>query len=121
MSELKEGHKADAGKPRPELIPGEFIMAVATILAFGASKYEDWNWAKGIKYSRVFGAAIRHLYAWWSGKSGTTKSFIFADLDFETEHSHLWHAACCIIFLICYEEWRMSDFDDRLRPRTSKD
>lgn len=114
--DLSEGTKHDGGKLRLDLIPAEFMFALAEILTFGANKYAEWNWAKGIKYSRVFGALLRHLYAWWGGKSATTVSFLFGETDSETGKSHLWHAACCIVFLVCYEEWRMVDFDDRFKP-----
>ena len=87
------GIKLDSGKPRPELIAPSLITALATVLAFGARKYEDRNWEKGISYSRVFGAIMRHLWAWWSG----------VKTDSETGCSHLWHAACCIMFLIEFE------------------
>jgi hypothetical protein len=41
----------------------------------------------------VYGALMRHMWAWWSGEA----------TDKETGKSHLWHAGCCIIFLITYE------------------
>lgn len=113
MSKLKEGAKYDEGKLRIELIPGEFIFATAAILTFGASKYAARNWEKGISWGRVFGALNRHLWAWWQGKAPTVKSFLFGDLDLETGKSHLWHACCCLAFLVAYEERGMSKFDDR--------
>jgi hypothetical protein len=109
---LTEGRKDDEEKCRIELVPSELIFAVGTILTFGAQKYEDRNWEKGMKWSRCFGALMRHMWAWWAGKGPTTKSFLFGDLDDETGHSHLWHAACCIAFLIAYEE-RQTGTDDR--------
>ena len=112
------GAKFDGGKVRIELIPSEFIFAVATILTFGAQKYAEWNWAKGLTYSRVFGAAMRHLWAWWGGRSPTSHNFVFGDLDLETGKSHLWHAACCVMFLVCYEEWGMKHLDDRFDPHS---
>lgn len=107
-----EGRKDDVGKARMELIPPELMFAVATILTFGAVKYADRNWEKGMGWGRVFGACMRHLWAWWGGKGPTTKSFLFGDLDAETGYSHLWHAACCIAFLVAYEERRIG-IDDR--------
>ena len=112
MNKLTEGTKLDGGKARIELIPSEFLFAVATILTFGAEKYEERNWEKGMSWGRVFGAAMRHLWAWWGGKGPTTVNFMFGDFDEETGHSHLWHAATCICFLIAYEE-RFVGVDDR--------
>ena len=108
----KGGHKDDTGKVRIELVPPEFIFAVATILTSGAEKYKARNWEHGMGWGRVFGALMRHLWAWWGGKAPTTKSFLFGPLDGETGHSHLWHAGCCLAFLIAYEE-RGDGTDDR--------
>jgi hypothetical protein len=63
-------------------------------------------------WSRVFGALMRHMWCWWSGMQPTSKSFLFGDLDAETGKSHLWHAGCCLAFLIAYEE-RATGTDDR--------
>lgn len=97
------GTKADGGKTRYELLPPEYLEATADILTFGAEKYADRNWEKGIKWSRVFGALMRHLWAWWRCERA----------DPETGKSHLWHASCCLAFLIAYEARGMTDWDDR--------
>jgi hypothetical protein len=99
-----QGVKFDEDKPRPELIPAEVIDALGVVLAYGAKKYEDRNWEKGMAWGRVFGALQRHLWAWWSG-SGK---------DDDTGFSHLWHAACCIAFLVAYEK-RGIGTDDRVK------
>ena len=96
------GHKDDTDKVRMELIPPELLTGVGDILTFGATKYADRNWEAGMKWSRVFGALMRHMWAWWSGENK----------DQETGRSHLWHAGCCIAFLIAYEE-RGTGTDDR--------
>lgn len=62
----------------------------------------DRNWELGMSWSRVFGAAMRHLWAWWKKE----------DKDPETGYSHLWHAFTCIAFLIAYEQ-RNAGKDDR--------
>ena len=90
---VSTGVKFDTGKTRMELIPPSLLEAVGGILTFGAEKYSDRNWEKGIEWSRVYGALQRHLNAFWSGE----------DTDPETGKSHLHHAGCCIAFLIEYE------------------
>ena len=95
-------HKDDADKVRMELIPPELMIAVGDILTSGAKKYDDRNWEKGMKWSRVYGALLRHLIAWWGGEKK----------DPETGRSHLWHAGCCITFLIAYEMRGVGE-DDR--------
>lgn len=109
---MSEGRKDDGGKVRLDLVPPELIFAVGDILTFGAKKYADRNWEKGMKWGRVFGALMRHLWSWWGGKGPTTKSFLFNETDEETTRSHLWHAGCCIAFLIAYEERGIGE-DDR--------
>ena len=107
------GIKYDADKVRMDLLPPELLFSVADILTFGAKKYADRNWEAGMSWGRVFAALMRHMWAWWGGKAPTTKNFVFGDLDLETGRSHLWHAGCCIAFLITYEE-RGVGTDDRM-------
>lgn len=100
--ELKEGTKKDDGKVRMDLLPPELLFAVSDILKFGAEKYADRNWEKGMKWGRVYGALMRHMWAWWGGEQN----------DPETGKSHLWHAATNIAFLIAYEQRKVGE-DDR--------
>lgn len=111
---MNEGRKDDSDKDRFELLPPEPLFGIARVLTFGAKKYDDRNWEKGMRWGRVFGALMRHLWAWWGGKGPTTKSFLFGELDGETSFSHLWHAGCCLFFLIAYEERGIGE-DDRLK------
>ena len=96
------GRKDDQGKARFDLIPPEFLSATAGVLTFGAAKYGERNWEKGMSWGRPFAAMMRHLWAWWRGQKA----------DPETGFSHLWHAACCIAFLIAFEQ-RQIGKDDR--------
>lgn len=100
----KEGVKFDEGKPRYDLLPPELLEGVAKILTFGAAKYSDRNWELGMKWSRVFGAAMRHAWKWWNP--------FCPDVDEETGYSHLWHLGCCVAFLIAYEARGVGE-DDR--------
>lgn len=99
---ILEGRKDDQDKPRLDLIAPEIQTALGEILAFGAKKYDARNWEKGMSWGRVYGALMRHLWAWWARE----------DKDRETGKSHLWHAACCIMFLVAYEA-RGVGVDDR--------
>lgn len=105
MASLKQGVKHDGDKPRLDLITGSMLFEMGHVLAKGAKKYQEWNWAKGLRYSRCIGAAQRHLQAFADGE----------DNDDEWGLSHLAHAACCIMFLIHYESKRRlyRTFDDR--------
>lgn len=88
-----EGRKDDTGKDPWHLVPWDAVGAIVKILAFGAHKYAPRNWEKGMAWSRCFGALQRHLTAWWMGEKA----------DPETSYSHLWHAGCCVLFLIAFE------------------
>lgn len=94
VAESKVGVKFDEGKPRMDLLPPELLTEVAKVLTFGANKYSERNWEKGMDWGRVYGALQRHLNA-WASREGCDK---------ETGFSHLSHAACCIAFLIAYEK-----------------
>jgi len=98
----REGVKYDAGKAPYHLVPWDAVSAIAAVLGVGAQKYGARNWERGMDWSRPFAACIRHLEAWWQGEN----------VDQETGLSHLWHAGCCIVFLIAYER-RGSGRDDR--------
>lgn len=97
-----EGRKDDAEKPRYDLIPPEILHGLAVVLTYGAVKYSERNWERGMRWGRPFGALMRHMWAWWRGE----------DKDPETGYSHLWHAACCVAFLISYEARKLGE-DDR--------
>jgi hypothetical protein len=103
MSEkLHEGVKYDDGKLRFDLIPAIPLEQVAAVYTFGAGKYEDHNWRKGLKFSRVFAATLRHLWAFWRGE----------DNDPETGIPHPAHAAWGCLTLLEFLRTR-KDFDDR--------
>lgn len=106
---MTEGRKDDNGKPRMDLLPPELLVSVSTVLGFGAEKYAARNWEQGMSWGRVFAALMRHMWAWWSGEKS----------DPETGYSHLWHAGCCIAFLIAYEERGIGE-DDRMNGKNNQ-
>lgn len=96
--------KFDGGKTRLELLPFDALSEVADVLAFGAQKYGPHNWCGGMQWSRLIGAALRHIFAWAMGQ----------DKDPETGLSHLAHAGCCILFLLAYQRRGVGE-DDRCK------
>lgn len=96
------GTKFDGGKPPMELLPGDALQEVAKVLGFGAEKYAPNNWRKGFAWSRLVGAALRHLTSWNEGENK----------DPESKISHLAHAACMILFLLSHEIQKLGT-DDR--------
>jgi hypothetical protein len=71
-------------------------------MTFGAKKYDDRNYSKGMKWGRLFGAAMRHLWAFW----------LREEADKETGKSHLAHAICCCMMLRELTKTH-KEFDDR--------
>ena len=53
---FEEGVKNDDGKLRYDLIPVRPLAEVARVYTIGAKKYSDYNWRKGIKWSRIYAA-----------------------------------------------------------------
>lgn len=99
------GLKADAEKPPVELLDPYALEQIALVLAFGREKYAAHNWRKGIRFTRLCAAAIRHTFAILRGE----------DTDPESGLPHAAHLGCCAMFLI----WTMKhrpDLDDRWRP-----
>lgn len=88
--EPEQSAKADAGKPRPTLVPPSLIWAVAAIRCYGAKKYgDDDNW-KQVEPQRYRDALYRHWLAYYSGEIN----------DPESGLPHLWHIATNVAFLI---------------------
>jgi hypothetical protein len=103
---MSEAKKFDEGKAPWHLAPWDAFGAVVRVLAFGATKYDERNWENGMDWSRLFGALQRHLTAWWQGEGK----------DDESGMSHLWHAGCCIMFLIAYEMRGVGKDDRPAKP-----
>lgn len=90
----EQGYKADNGKLRYDLLSPQSLEGLVKVLTFGAQKYADRNWEKGINYSRVFGALLRHAFSWLRGER----------VDPETGFNHMHHVQACAHFLAHYEE-----------------
>ncbi len=96
------GHKADNGKPKISLIPSVAIKETAKAFTFGADKYGQHNYRKGIAYTRLIDAAMRHILAFADGENN----------DPESGNSHLGHASANLAMLMDMFE-RRKDLDDR--------
>lgn len=91
------------GKNRHDLIPPWIIEELAKVYTYGAQKYEDDNWRKGLAWrENVIGPLRRHLNKWLRGEK----------LDDESNCHHLamviWQCAALMI----YEKYSIGQ-DDR--------
>jgi Domain of unknown function (DUF5664) len=102
------GDHFDEGKPRVDLLDPEALLGISRVLSFGATKYAAHNWRGGIRYSRIIGSILRHLFAIMGGE----------DIDKESGLPHVDHCGCDIMFLSYYMKKR-SDLDDRFKPSTT--
>lgn len=89
-----EGIKYDEGKLRYDLLPPDSLDAVVEVFTFGANKYTDRNWERGMAWGRLFGALMRHCWAFWRGE----------DFDKESGLHHLAHAGSCIFILLAHAQ-----------------
>lgn len=98
----EEGTKHDQEKVRLDLLPVDVLEGAGKVLTVGVSKYEERNWEKGMKWSRVYRALLSHLWAFWRGE----------EFDPETQLPHIDHVVTNAMFLARY--WRSNrEWDDR--------
>lgn len=77
------------GKGRFDLLPPRAIVRVAKRLEYGAQKYGDRDWDKGLPYSKTIDSALRHIFQFMRG---------------ENNEDHLAAAATQILSLMDTEE-----------------
>ncbi len=106
MSQPSEGRKDDSGKLRFDLLPVKPLMKVAEVYTIGATKYDDRNWEKGLKWGRVFAAMLRHAWKWWGGEQR----------DAVDGQHHLASVVWCALALMEYEDTH-PELDDREKPK----
>lgn len=73
-------------------IPTEVLCDAARVFTYGAIKYAQWNWAKGMPWSVPFNCALRHAAALAMGE----------ETDQESGETHAAHYACNIVMLRWY-------------------
>lgn len=104
--EISGGDHKDEGKPRLDLLDPYAMEQMGHVLSFGSNKYKDpFNYTKGIKYLRLAGSALRHIFAFIRGE----------DLDHESGYPHLAHGMCCLMMLLSMTQ-RHPELDDRCKP-----
>jgi len=103
VKEEEGGKKFDQGKPKVSLIPFEALMKVAEVFTFGAKKYGDHNWRRGIKFSRTSSAHYRHRMQHDMGN----------DLDVESGIFHLAHSIANDMMELYFMIKGREELDDR--------
>lgn len=94
LSWINEPTKAktdDSKKPPLAKLPWKALRAVSGVQQYGHKKYGDfYNYKKGMEVTRQISCSMRHLADYLDGN----------DLDSESGHSHLAHAATRILFAL---------------------
>lgn len=93
-SQTTEAVRYNQDKLRYDLIPPEFVTAIAEVFTFGAQKYTPNNW-KGFtpeQREEIKGSLLRHIYAYLEGEEN----------DPESGLSHLAHAGCNLAFMLWF-------------------
>lgn len=97
------GARFNSGKPDYSMIPMHLLEEIALVFMYGAKKYDDWNWAKGMKWSVPFACMMRHSFRFF---------FLGERNDKESGYSHLAHIGCNLLMLMHYEKF-FPEGDDR--------
>jgi hypothetical protein len=96
------GLRYNTGKLKWSLVSWKALAPMVRVLMFGAEKYDDHNWKKGLKYTEITESLQRHLNAFIEGEEN----------DPESKLSHVGHILCNAMFL-SYMSMYKKDMDDR--------
>lgn len=110
--EMEGGKKFDEGKERVDLIPPDALLEVGKVFGFGGKKYGDYNWEKGIKFSRLTGASMRHGLKF--------QSALRSDFDEESNIYHVAHKIANDLMLLQYLLEGRDELDDRYKGEFKK-
>jgi hypothetical protein len=97
-----QGKKDDQEKTKMSLISMRAIAEVAAVGTFGARKYGPMNWTKGLHWSRLQDAMLRHYREFVKGN----------DLDSESRLLHTAHMAWNALALVTCQLLKIGE-DDR--------
>ena len=98
----EKGERKNEGKLKWSLVSWRALEPMVRVLMFGAAKYDDHNWKKGLKYTEICESLQRHLNSFIDGE----------DNDQESKLTHVGHILCNAMFLSYMFLFR-KDLDDR--------
>ena len=104
-----EGSRFNQGKLRWSLVSWSALAPLVRVLMFGAEKYDDHNWRKGLKYTEICESLQRHLNSFLEGE----------DDDQESKITHVGHILANGMFLSYMSLFR-KDLDDRYIDKNMK-
>jgi hypothetical protein len=92
---MTQFRKNDAGKVKLAYLPFAQLEMICRVLDHGEEKYGRNNWQQG-DFMRYASACFRHLFARMKGETHDPQSGL----------PHLAHAACCILFMMWFDDGR---------------
>lgn len=98
------GVKHDQNKPDLSILPKEALNGIARAFMVGEKKYGRYNYLKGMNWTRLISASMRHITQFNSGE----------DFDDESKLNHLYHAGACIMMLIQFYDAKIGN-DNRFK------
>ena len=87
------GLRFNEGKPRWSLMNYKSMEPMIRVLEYGANKYSDHNWQKGLNKVEILECLQRHLAALIDGEK----------LDAESKQQHIGHILCNAMFYSYFE------------------
>lgn len=106
---LEAGLRFNTGKIRYDLLEPYAMEQLAKVFSFGATKYNDNNWLKGLPWMQTIASLKRHLAAFEQG----------FDYDNESQLLHMAHVAWNALAIVSYYRHR-PEFDNRLHKHLNR-
>jgi hypothetical protein len=97
----EEALRYNEGKADLHLVPYESVEEISKVLSFGAKKYSEENWKKGMSIKKCMSSLLRHAFAYMCGERN----------DPESGLSHIAHIGCNVFFILWYEKHRADLYD----------
>lgn len=105
---IEASHKDDGKIGLQYILAMPGLCSVAAVGDYGAKKYDQWNYTKGMPWMKLLGSCSRHLASFIRGE----------DLDSESHLPHLAHLAYNALILLGYMEVHNA-LDDRFKTQNN--
>lgn len=104
---VEQALRYNEGKTRFSMLCWPALEGTSRVFMFGAKKYSENNWKKGIKYNVGMDSVMRHCIAFINNEDNDPESGLF----------HLYHAIASLMIVIwTYLMLDKNTFDDRYKP-----
>lgn len=103
---MERGSRDNKNKPKWALVDFKSLEPMVEVLEYGATKYGEFNWAKGLPYTEIVESLLRHVFSFLEGQ----------DMDEESKLHHIGHILCNAMFLSHMCLYR-KDMDDRISTK----